>query len=810
MSDSIYVLGTGLSHNGSAVLLKDGAVCVAIEKERITRYKHDGGNDSAAVQYCLDAAGITLDDVELVVQCANFETPALERYRGKRLFSDPSKLFTISHHLAHAYSAAGTCPFNQCVVMVIDGAGSPYGQCKDIDQGEIYPENLTNLAKQKFWCEKDSFYFFDGRQLLPVFKDFSEFDTPGPGFFYHQTTKHSIGGFYSSISRYVFRDMDDVGKLMGLAPYGRTGRWSLSPFEFREGRIFVGNKWQQLFDRPCKDDDDFKHNFQYYADVARWAQDNVELAVSFCFEDRLSRFPHDNVCFSGGVALNAVANARLLETRKIKNLYLEPAAGDNGIALGCAYYGWMVLLNKTKVTHNGNTCFGRHYTTSEIFQAAKNNELPGQAYATEAELLKDVAQLLANSKTVAWFQDGAEFGPRALGHRSILAHPSTSGLKDHINKNIKFREDFRPFAPAVLPEYAQEYFESGRESPYMILVDRTKKEYVSQLLNVTHVDGTARVQTVDRRWNPRFANLLEEFRLCSGLPVLLNTSLNKKGMPIVETPEEAFALFSETALDVLVIGNVIFKKDLLSYQPEMPHSRINKRSIKQLKLPFEFDPSLLQADMQRIEDSAWIAHYNKADYDGSWTSLALFSKDGTSSSIYASMDRTSTLKATEIMDGCTYFQEVLDIFKFEKITVRLMRLNAGAMIKPHRDNALGYEDGEFRLHIPIATNPDVHFLLDGQRIIMNEGTCWYINANEEHAVTNNGVTDRIHLVIDGKRNNWTDSIFFDLAPESSFQKAERKMSLKEEEMMIEELKRMNTPAAQEIIAKLQSSSNNPL
>lgn len=802
MSDSIYVLGTGLSHNGSAVLLKDGAICVAIEKERITRYKHDGGNDSQAVQYCLDAAGITLDEVALVVQCANFETPALERYQGKRLFSDPSKLFTISHHLAHAYSAIGTCPFHQCVVMVIDGAGSPYEQCKDIQQGELYPIGLAELSKQKFWCEKDSFYFFDGRQLKPVFKDFSEFDTPGKSFFDHQTTKHSIGGFYSSISRYVFRDMDDVGKLMGLAPYGRTGRWPVNAFEFRAGCIFVGANWQHLLDRPCKDDDDFKANFQYYADVARWAQENVELAVSYCFEDRLSRFPHENVCFSGGVALNAVANARLLDTKKIKNLYLEPAAGDNGIALGCAYYGWMELLKKPKVPHNGNTCFGKHYSASEILKAAENSGLPSQTYAVETELLKEVAQLLANSKTVAWFQDGAEFGPRALGHRSILAHPSTPGLKDHINKNIKFREDFRPFAPAILSEYAREYFENGRESPYMILVDRTKKQYSNQLLNVTHVDGTARVQTVNRDWNPRFSNLLEEFRLCSGLPVLLNTSLNKKGMPIVETPQEAIALFVETALDALVIGNVIFKKDLSSYRPEMSHKRIETGPIKKLKLPFEFDISRLQADMQCIEESAWIRHYNKADYNGSWTSLALFSKDGTSSSIYASMDHTLTLKATEIMNVCAYFQEVLDTFKFEKTAVRLMRLDAGAVIKPHRDHALGYEDGEFRLHIPIATNPDVHFILDGQRIIMNEGTCWYINANEEHAVTNNGTTDRIHLVIDGKRNSWTDSIFFALAAESSFQKAERKMSLKEQEMMIEELKRMDTPAAREIIAKL--------
>lgn len=239
----------------------------------------------------------------------------------------------------------------------------------------------------------------------------------------------------------------------------------------------------------------------------------------------------------------------------------------------------------------------------------------------------------------------------------------------------------------------------------------------------------------------------------------------------------------------------------------MPDKTINTKPVKQLKLPFEFNIALLQTDVKRIQESEWVAHYNKANYDGSWTSLALFSKDGTSSSIYASMNDNSALKATEIMNACPYIQEVLDVFKFEKLAVRLMRLNVGAEIKPHRDNDLGYEDGEFRLHIPVITNPGVNFILGGERIIMNEGTCWYINANEEHSVTNKGATDRIHLVIDGKRNEWTDGIFFAIEPESSFQHAKKEMSLKEQELMIEELKRMNTPVALSIIEQLQNSIN---
>jgi carbamoyltransferase len=240
---------------------------------------------------------------------------------------------------------------------------------------------------------------------------------------------------------------------------------------------------------------------------------------------------------------------------------MEPAAGDNGIALGCAFYGWMKLLGREKIPHDGSTCFGRLYAPGEIRQALADAPPEWEIIEPSSEeLAQRVAALLAEGKTVGWFQDGSEFGPRALGHRSILAHPGTPGLRDHINAAIKFREDFRPFAPAVLPDFAGHCFESGRDSPYMILVDRTKPAFAEALRNVTHVDGTARVQTVDARWNRAFSRLLEAFHTLTGIPVLLNTSLNRKGMPIVETPAEAVALFAETALDVLVLQDVLVVK----------------------------------------------------------------------------------------------------------------------------------------------------------------------------------------------------------------------------------------------------------
>ncbi len=563
MSKPIYVLGTGLSHNGSAVLLKDGKVCVAIEKERITRIKHDGGNDSEAIQYCLEAEGISLEDVTVVVQCENFTLPKRDFFKGKRLFADSNqpKIIDISHHLAHAYSAIGTSPFSDCNVMVIDGCGSPLDQFI-----ELHPEQKNSIDASFFQinqmqCEKDSFYHFDGQKLTPLIKDFSVMAEQTSNKFQLPTTQHSIGGFYASISNYVFGDMDDVGKLMGLAPFGKTGIYNFDAFEFQSGRIFVKDDWKHHFTNPSQGYDYFKEHFDYYANVAKWAQEQVEKAVFNCIKNRVKQFPNENLCYSGGVALNAVANAKLEDLNLIENLYIEPAAADNGLALGCAFYGWLEYLKMPKVEHDGSTCFGKNYTKDEVNEAVVSyDEFSKTEFDNEDELLNYCAKKLNDGKTVAWFQSGSEFGPRALGRRSILAHPGISGMKDHINRNIKFREDFRPFAPAVLKEKVSDYFEMGRNSPYMILVDKTRGEFVEQLKNVTHQDGSARVQTIEKSWNPKFYKLVEAFEKVSGIAVVLNTSLNRKGMPIVETPTQAFQLFKETALDVLVIEDTVLEK----------------------------------------------------------------------------------------------------------------------------------------------------------------------------------------------------------------------------------------------------------
>lgn len=565
MTPPIYVLGTGLSHNGSAVLLKNGRVCIGIEKERISRKKHDGGNDTLAIQYCLDAEGITLNDVTLVVQCANFDIPNRDRFGGERVFSkaEEPKIIDISHHLAHAYSAVGTSPFSECAVMVIDGCGSPLHQFLSMHPEQEKYIDPAFLNEVQMLCEKDSFYHFDSQKLTPLFKDFSPMSQVSVNELKLPTTQHSIGGFYAAVSHYVFGDMDDVGKLMGLAPFGNAKDFDFEAFEFQHGRVFVKDDWKKHFTNPSNGYEYFKEHFSYYANVAKWAQEQVEKAVITCITNRLEQFPHKKLCYTGGVALNAVANAKLEDTKIAETIYFEPAAGDNGLALGCAYYGWLDYLNMPKAVHDGSTCFGKQYSEKQIEEALQkeaNSAYNQKNFENEEDLISYCAKKLNEGKTIGWFQSGAEFGPRSLGRRSILAHPGIEGMKAHINLNIKFREDFRPFAPAVLKDKVKDYFESGRNSPYMILVDKTRSEYLNQLCNVTHCDGSARVQTVEETWNPRFFKLLKEFEKESGIAVLLNTSLNKKGMPIVETPEEALHLFEISALDILVLENTVLEK----------------------------------------------------------------------------------------------------------------------------------------------------------------------------------------------------------------------------------------------------------
>jgi predicted NodU family carbamoyl transferase len=694
----VYVLGTGLSHDGSACLLKDGKISVAIEKERITRSKHDGYNDDAAIKYCLETQGIGIEDVDLIVQTGNYslfldDEYAVQEWKyGNRIVKSPHHnvpVVTLSHHLAHAYNAIGTAPFEDMAVLVIDGSGQAFKNCMDLDGINTHlqiPSDISHL-----YLETDSFYHYRDNKLTTLRKEFSCFSefqfSEGLLPMCPIRLKHSMGDMYEQASAYCLgKGSFNAGKLMGLAPYGKPGVYTHEIFECKDGRVSVRYEWQRIFNKPVGSYPEFKKNFQYYADIAYWVQKETERAILYIVKERSTLSDAVNLAYTGGVALNAVANAKILNSGIFSNLYMTPAAGDNGLSIGCAYYGWLEVLKQQRVMHDQNSCFGKIYTNTTLHKAIADfklvsehntnqvvdtffdilsegvpvfattgstftiqfivrdcgmymlqirdgvcktiSEITGHPDATvmiegalfirlmldfqtvsntlregevlwqgdvrqiavfadaettrskmqeaifksggsfkkslfkeEDDIISAVATLLSQGKVIGWFQGASEFGPRALGHRSIIADPRRKDIQHHINANIKFREDFRPFAPSVLLEDVSKYFQYEGVSPYMIMVAQVQPEWKDMIPGVVHKDNSCRIQTVTPDWNERYFRLLHKFRELTGIGVLLNTSFNRRNMPIVETPEQALNFFYECDLDYLVMDNFIVYKE---------------------------------------------------------------------------------------------------------------------------------------------------------------------------------------------------------------------------------------------------------
>jgi carbamoyltransferase len=479
-------------------------------------------------------------------------------WEGSRLLRDDVPVVTISHHLAHAYGAFGTSPFDEAAILIVDGCGNAFTDCIDLEGAKIpeVPQGETAVL----WHEKDSYYRAGGNRVNALFKDFSPWGLGLTGYPMHPpTTRHSIGGVYAAASKYIFRGLEDPGKLMGLAPYGRPGAFDHPIFALRDGRVFVRYDWMKHFDAPAHTYQAFKARFQYFADIAHGVQREVERALLYILKARHALFPATRLCYAGGVALNAVANRRLLKEGPFEQVHIQPAAADNGLAIGCAYYGWLEILKCEKVPHDGASTFGKSYSTPQAEAAlSRYRNLVDYAHCTNP--VEDAVSALTDGKVVGWFQGGSEFGPRALGNRSILADPRRADMRDHINARIKFREDFRPFAPAVLLEELSLYFDCDTPSPHMLLTAPIRPQWRQALPAVVHRDGSARIQTVTAQSNPLFHAFLRSFRDKTGISVLLNTSLNRRGMPIVETPEDAILLFIHSGLDMLFIGNHVVRK----------------------------------------------------------------------------------------------------------------------------------------------------------------------------------------------------------------------------------------------------------
>jgi len=570
-----YILGiNAYDHDVSACLLRDGEVAYAIAKERITRQKHASGFYQEVVDYVLDAEGIALRDIDLVVRnCYVLPVEEMEQrllYQDMPAFmteeereqaaKDPLYLtkapnvVTVSHHLAHAYSAFAPSPFEEGVVMVVDGVGS-----YSADVTEPYPANDKPSALAR---ESESYYRFSGSKIETLKKVFME---PTRGFlsqeFYNMA---GLGAVYSRVSSYVFGDWNKCGELMGLAPYGRPDQ--VRPLmEIKDNELIVP-EWTTEFKDPFFFDTgrDWERNpsMRHWEDMAWRVQDDTEKVLLARARWLRETTGAKNLCIAGGVALNCVANGRIVREAGFENVWIQPAAGDDGIAIGCALYGHLALQGKPRTYVLGNSYFGRGYSEDEVGKTAARKLVRMVTKSTRSQdICADTAKVLADGKVVGWFQGRSEFGPRALGNRSIIADTRKPEMKDILNKRVKHRQAFRPFAPIILAERVNDVFEATSESPFMLLAMHVRPEWRSKIPAIVHVDGTARVQTVRREENERLYDLLKAFDELTGVPVLLNTSFNVKGEPIVETPDDAMECFLTTGIDVLALHDLLIEKN---------------------------------------------------------------------------------------------------------------------------------------------------------------------------------------------------------------------------------------------------------
>ena len=569
-----YILGiNAYDHDVSACLLRDGEIAYAIEKERITREKHAGGFFQEPIDYLLAAEGITLDDIELVVRnCYVLPVEELEvrlAYQGDMperereqtakspLFLPKSnKVLTVSHHLAHAYSAFAACPFDEGVVMIVDGVGS---YSSDIKEPGQLTEGVNPLAR-----ESESYYRFKGAQLETLKKVWLE---PRRGLLSDEfSNMDGLGALYSRVSSYIFADWNKCGEVMGLAPYGRPDAFRRLIELKKNGELDIP-AWDASFNQPWLPDDDKQWEespfMKHWEDMAWRVQHDSEEVLLERARWLRETTGAKNLCMAGGVALNCVANGRIVREAGFDNVWIQPAAGDNGIAIGCAFYGRLAVQKKPRGFVMKQATLGREYTEAEARVGNPLLVTRKTFNGTGDGICRESAKLLAEGKVFGWFQGRSEFGPRALGNRSILGDPRKPEMKEILNARVKFRQAFRPFAPIVLYERAKDIFVGEDESPFMLRAKQVKPEWKDRIPAIVHVDGSARVQTVRREQNDRMYDLLVEFEKLSGIPVLVNTSFNIKGEPIVETPQDAMNCFIYTGIDYLALHDTLIAKNML-------------------------------------------------------------------------------------------------------------------------------------------------------------------------------------------------------------------------------------------------------
>ncbi len=572
-----YILGiNAYDHDVSACLLRNGEIAFAICKERITREKHDTGFYQEVIDYCLKAEGISLDDVDLIVRncyvlpveemddrLSYEDVPEFLSTKGREqaaksplFLTSSDKVVTVSHHLAHAYSAFAACPFEEGAVMIVDGVGN---YCADVKEPGQLTEGVNPLAR-----ESESYYRFKDSTLETLKKVWLD---PSRGFLSDEFFfMPGLGALYSRASSYIFADWNKCGEVMGLAPYGRPGK--VEPLLSIENNELDVPQWTAEFNQPWLPDinDDWERspNVKHWEDLAWRVQDDTETVLLARAKWLRETTGAKNLCIAGGVGLNCVANGRIVREAGFDNVWIQPASGDDGIAIGCAHYGHLAIQNEPRSFIMKHAYLGQPYTDQDVDKAAVTGLSRVETSGTISDdICGDAAKLLSQGHVLGWFQGRSEFGPRALGNRSILADPRNPEMKDTLNKRVKHRQAFRPFAPIVLAERAAEVFEGEGDSPYMLVAKVVRPEWRDRIPAIVHVDGTARVQTVHRDTNERLYDLLKRFEALTGVPVLLNTSFNVKGEPIVETPDDAVQCFLSTGIDYLVMHDMLLEKTRL-------------------------------------------------------------------------------------------------------------------------------------------------------------------------------------------------------------------------------------------------------
>lgn len=574
----MYILGLNAYHgDSSACIFQDDVLIAAIEEERIRRIKHWAGFPSESIKFCLNECGISIEDVDYITisrdpsaniynkithslkNLVNFKALKDRLKNTKKVISIKSELanvfnineekikaeiINVEHHRAHMASAFFASPFEESAILSIDGFGD-------------FTSTMIGIGKGTKIEVLDSVIY-----------------------------PHSVGVFYTAFTQYLgFDNYGDEYKVMGLAPYGNptmtdkikdvlifkdNGLFEINKKYFKHPKEGVQMSWEEgnphiepiysnymveVFGKPRAKNEDLT---QYHKDLAASIQKVTEELIFHILNHLQKRTGVKNICIAGGVAQNSVANGKILDNTTFENIYIPPAGHDAGTAIGSALWLYNHIQGNSRIKPMTHSYFGSQFGDDEVEEFCKSKGINYKKYSDE-KLYDTVVDCLINAGVIGWFQGRAEFGPRALGHRSIICDPTRDDAKELINAKIKRRELFRPFAPSILKECVSDYFEKVDNVPFMEKVFPFKNDKKEKLKAVVHVDGSGRLQTVDKTIEPKYYALINAFYQQTGTPILLNTSFNENE-PIVNTPAEAYACFSRTNMDMLVIGNIIIQR----------------------------------------------------------------------------------------------------------------------------------------------------------------------------------------------------------------------------------------------------------